>query len=63
MNVHHRDETFGSDTIYSDRLYIFGGYKCSQLYVGDNSLVSDVHGMKTDKHFVNILEDNIHAQV
>ena len=31
----------------------------AQLFVGTNIFVTDVYGMKTDKQFVNALEDNI----
>jgi hypothetical protein len=31
----------------------------AQLFVGIETLLSDVYGMKTDKQFVNTLEDNI----
>jgi hypothetical protein len=31
----------------------------AQLFIGTASLVCDVEGMKTDKQFINTLEDNI----
>ena len=35
------------------------GSTCYQLFIGTKYLVSDVHGMKTDKQFVNIFGYNI----
>jgi hypothetical protein len=48
-----------TDTIYSDTPAIDGGETHAQLFVGTESLVTDIQGMKTDKQFVNTLEDNI----
>jgi sensor c-di-GMP phosphodiesterase-like protein len=35
------------------------GVTAAQLFVGHESLVADVFGLKIDKEFVNTLEDNI----
>ena len=35
------------------------GSTFAQLFVGNKTLVTDVYGMKTDKQFVNALEDSI----
>ena len=59
LNVHRRDEPVATDTVYSDTPAIDGGATSAQLFVGTESLLSDVYGMKTDKQFVNTLEDNI----
>ena len=32
---------------------------CAQFFVGTKTLVTWIYGMKTDKHFVKTLEDNI----
>ena len=32
---------------------------CAQVFVGTKSLVTDVYGMKTEKQFVNTLQDII----
>jgi len=48
-----------TDTIYSDTPAIDSGVTTAQFFVGCNSMVCDVYGMKTDKQFVNTLEDNI----
>jgi len=39
---------------------IVSGETSAQLFVGTESLLSDVYGMKSDKQFINTLEDNIH---
>jgi hypothetical protein len=59
LNVHRRNEPIATDTVYSDTPAIDGGETHAQLFVGTESLVTDVVGMKTDKQFVNTLEDNI----
>jgi hypothetical protein len=40
-------------------LTLDNGARAAQLFVGQTSLVVDVYGIKTDKEFVNTLEDNI----
>ena len=59
LNVHCRNEPVATDTIYSDTPAIDNGSKIAQFFVGRNSLVSDVYGIKSEKEFVNTLEDNI----
>ena len=59
LNVHRRDEPVATDTVYSDTPAIDDGATSAQLFVGTESLLSDIYGMKTDKQFVNTLEDNI----
>jgi hypothetical protein len=46
--------------VFSDTPAINGGEKYAQIFVGTESLATDVEGMKTDGgQFVNMLEDNI----
>jgi hypothetical protein len=59
MNVHRRDEDIATDTVFSDEPAIDDGATCAQFYVGMESQVCDVYGMKTDGQFVNTLQDNI----
>lgn len=55
-----RNETVATDsTVLSDTPAVDDGSKCVQFFVGTETLVSDVYGMKTDNEFVNSLEDNI----
>ena len=58
-NVHRRNEPVATDTIFSDTPAVDSGVKAAQLFVGRKSLVADVYPIKTDKEFVNTLEDNI----
>ena len=59
LNVKRRDEPVATDTVYSDVPAIDGGETCAQIFVGTETFVTDVYGMKTEKQFVNTLEDNI----
>jgi Reverse transcriptase (RNA-dependent DNA polymerase) len=59
FNIFRRNEPVATDTVMSDTPSIGCGSKCAQIFVGRESLVTDVYGMKTDKEFVTTLEDNI----
>jgi hypothetical protein len=59
LNVQRHDEHVTRDTVYSDAPDIDGGETCAQIFVGTETLVTDVYGMKTEKQFFNTLEDNI----
>jgi hypothetical protein len=59
LNVHHHNGPIATDTVYSDTPAIDSGDMYAQLFIGTESLVTDIEGMKTDKQFVNTLEDNI----
>ena len=41
---------------------IEGGETMAQLFVGQDTMVTDVYGMKTEKQFVNTLQDVIQEQ-
>jgi hypothetical protein len=59
FNVHRRNEPVATDTVYSDTLAVDSGATSAQIFVGTQTLVTDVYGMKTDKEFVLTLQDNI----
>jgi hypothetical protein len=59
LNVQRRDERVTRDTVYSNAPDIDGGETCAQIFVGTETLVTDIHDMKTEKQFVNTLKDNI----
>jgi hypothetical protein len=59
INVQHRNERVTRDTIYYNAPDIDGGETCAQIFVDMETLVTDGYGMKTEKQFVNTLEDNI----
>lgn len=58
-NVFRRHEPVATDTFYAETPAICGGDKMAQLFVGRKSLFISVHGMSTEKEFVNTLEDEI----
>ena len=58
LNAKWRSEAVATYVIYWNIPAIDDGSKCSQVFVGTNIIASDVHGMKSDKEFINSLEDN-----
>jgi hypothetical protein len=61
-NVKRRNKPVTTDTVFSDTLVVDSVVTCAQLFVGRKSLVAEVYGLKTDKVFLNTLEDNIHKR-
>ena len=61
LNVPCRHEAVATDTVYSDTLAVNSGVKQAQLFVGKESLVSNIYPMWSDNQFVKNLEDNIHG--
>ena len=59
LNVIGRNEPVACDIVYSDVLAIDDGSIAAVIFVGTDTQVTDVYGIKWDKHFVNTLEDNI----
>ena len=59
LNVHRQDEPVATDTVYSDTPAIDSGVTSAQIFVGTQSLVTNVYPMKRDKQFVNTRLDNI----
>ena len=59
LNVHRRDEPVACDIVYSDTPAIDNGATSAAIFVGCHAYVTDVYSLKTDKQFVNALEDNI----
>ena len=58
-NVQRRTEPVATDTIWSDTPAVNGGEMAAQVFVGRNTFVTDVYGMRTDADFIGTLEDNI----
>ena len=50
-NIHRRNESVATDTVYSDTPAIDSGAASAQIFVGTTSLLTDVYGMKTDKQY------------
>jgi hypothetical protein len=61
-NVKRRNEPVATDTVFSDTPVVYCGVTTAQIFVGRESLVSDVYGLKTDKECVNTIEVNICEQ-
>ena len=59
VNVPRRHEAVTTDTVYSDTPAVDSGVKMAQLFVGKESLASDIYPMMLGKQFVNTLEANI----
>jgi biotin synthase-like enzyme len=58
-NVRRCNEPVATDTVFSDIPAVDCGVTAAQIFVGRELLVADVYGLRTDKEFVNTLEDNI----
>ena len=48
-----------TDTIFSDTPAVDSGITMAQIFLGKDSLVSDVYAVQSSKQFVNTLKDNI----
>ena len=59
LNVKRMSEPLETDTVHCDTPVIDNGSTCAQLFVGTKTLLTNVHGMKSEKQFVNSLEDDI----
>jgi hypothetical protein len=59
LNVHCREEALATNTVYSDVYAVDSGVTIAQLFVGLTSTVCDVYPLKTEKAFVNTLQDVI----
>ena len=55
FNVKRWSEPVATCTMHSDSPAVNDRSTCAQLFVGTNTIVIDVYGMKTDKQFVNTL--------
>ena len=62
LNVLRRKESVACDIVYADVPAIDDGSTAAVLFVGYDTQVTDVYGIKTDRQFVNTLEDNIHQR-
>ena len=53
FNIPHRNEAVATNTIFSDTPAIDSHVTMAQIFVGKDSLVSDVYPMHSSKQFVN----------
>jgi len=59
LNVDCCCEAVATNTIYSDTPAINDGATCAQIFVGQETLVANVYGMKLDNQLIYTLEDNV----
>jgi ornithine carbamoyltransferase len=59
LNVFRRQEDIACDIVYSDVPAIYDSSTAAVIFVGVNTQVTDVYGIKPDKQLVKTLEDNI----
>ena len=59
LNIPRRHEPVATDTVFSDTPAEDSGVKQAQVCVGRDTVVVDAYPMKSEKQFVNTLEDNI----
>lgn len=62
LNVNQRAEPVATGTACSDTPAIDGGEAIAQIFVGARPLVTDMHGIKTEKQLVSALLDNAREQ-
>jgi hypothetical protein len=58
-NVKRRNVAVATDTVFSDPPAVDSDITAAMIFVTRESLTADVYVLKTDKEFVNNLEDNI----
>jgi hypothetical protein len=59
LNVMRRNESVACGIVYSDTPAVADGSTAAVIFVGIDTQVTDIYGIKTDKKFINTLEDNI----
>jgi len=63
LNIdHHHEAVLVTDTVYFDTPAIDDGATCAQVFIGRETLATDINRMKSDKPFVDTLEDSIHKR-
>jgi hypothetical protein len=59
MNVPRRFEPVATDSVYANAPAINNSCPTAQFVVGRKTLVYDIYPLKSDKEFINTLEDVI----
>jgi hypothetical protein len=59
LNVPRRSEAVACDVVYSDTPAIDDGAKSAVLFVGHDTYVTDIYGIKSDNQFIRALQDNM----
>ena len=61
-NVSRRNEAVACDMVYADTPAVDDGSTAAAFFAGRSSLACSAHGTKTDKQFINALEDEIRTR-
>ena len=59
LNAQRRNESVATDAVCWNTPTIDYSSTSAQIFVGNKTMLTDVHDMKTDKDFLSKLEDNI----
>ena len=59
LNVRRRSEAVACDIVYSNTPAVNDGSKSAVIFVGYDTGVTDIYGIKTDSQFIQALQDNI----
>ena len=59
MNASRCNGPVDTDTVYRDTPAIDDGSTSAQIFAGKNTLLTDKHGMTSDKEFDSVLSDNV----
>ena len=59
LNVQRRDEDVASDVVFSDIPAVDGGQTAGVIFVGTKTDMVDAYPIKSEKQFINTLEDNV----
>lgn len=62
LNIHHHNEPVTTNTAFLDTPAIDGGATMAHIFVGTESLLTNIEEMKTQISNKVTLEDNIHQQ-
>jgi hemerythrin superfamily protein len=54
-----RNESVACDIVYSDTPAVADSSTAAVIFVGIDTQVTDIYGIKTDKQFINTLKDSI----
>ena len=57
LNIPRWPEDLGTDTFFLDTPALDGGQTCAQIYAGHKSRARHAYSMKSEKQFINTLED------
>jgi hypothetical protein len=59
LNVTRRNEKVATDTVFADTKAHGSGVKCAQIFVGRDTMVSDIYPLKSDEGYLSTLQENV----